>query len=68
MDLTMSKTNQDLKQKYDEVFKKGSENFFTSNGFEESLGIIQMLNDWGNLEVSKSFMKFLSIVSNQTEF
>ena len=51
MDLTMSKTNQDLKQKYDEVFKKGSENFFTSNGFEESLGIIQMLNDWGNLEV-----------------
>ena len=42
--------NKDLKQKYDSVFKDGSGNFFTSDGFHEALSIAGSC-DWKNKKV-----------------
>ena len=42
--------NLDLKEKYDEVFEEGSENFFTCNVFHEAWTIAGM-HDWEDLEV-----------------
>ena len=42
--------NQDLKQKYDEVFKNGSDNFFTCNVFHEAHTIVGA-EDWSSKRV-----------------
>ena len=42
--------NLDLKEKYDEVFKEGSENFFTCNVFHEAWTIVGM-EDWKGKKV-----------------
>jgi len=42
--------NQDLKKKYDEIFKGGANTFFTSDGFEEALKIAACCN-WEDKKV-----------------
>ncbi|MCI5127477.1 MAG: class I SAM-dependent methyltransferase [Candidatus Electrothrix sp. AS4_5] len=43
--------NKTLRKKYDNVYKKGSETFYTYNSFPESTAIIQMLKRWNELNV-----------------
>lgn len=43
--------NKDLEKKYDEIFKNDSSKFFTCNVFKESFSIVEMIDDWSNLEV-----------------
>ena len=42
--------NEDLKRKYDEVFKEGSDNFFTCNVFHEAHTIAGM-DEWKDKKV-----------------
>ena len=42
--------NQDLKEKYDEIFASGASSFFTTNVFNEALTIVKMI-DWYDKKV-----------------
>ncbi|MCI5136903.1 MAG: class I SAM-dependent methyltransferase [Candidatus Electrothrix sp. AR1] len=43
--------NKTLRKKYDSVYKKGSETFYSYNSFPESMAIIRMLERWNELNV-----------------
>ena len=43
--------NKTLRKKYDSVYKKGSENFYTYNSFPESMAIIRMLDRWNGRNI-----------------
>ena len=51
MESTAKFTNEQLKEKYNKVFKNDSTKFFTCNLYEESTSIINMLDSWNGLEV-----------------
>ena len=49
--------NEDLRNKYDEVFKSGSNNFFTCNVFEESHALVgKVLKETNGILSDKSVL------------
>lgn len=44
-------SNQDLKDRYNEIYLKGYDKFATNDSLEESKNIVSMIKDWHNLEV-----------------
>ena len=50
--------NEDLRNKYDEVFKSGSNNFFTCNVFEESHALVgKVLKETNGILSDKSVIE-----------
>ncbi len=43
--------NMDLKEKYDSVYREGSQAFFTNTTFSESQLIMDLMDSWDGLDV-----------------